>query len=279
MIGLLLLASAHVSDIQPKQPPVEYTRKDSVEVVQLVNDASKQTTLDFARYFLGRPYVAHTLDGAYASGGDGRERLTVNLQGLDCLTLVETCSALTRAHDWPSYCDALQSMRYFDGHIDGYLSRMHYITMSIADHLRRGDMEEVILPERLTRQRTAKISYMGKHPQYYDALKSDAALTRQLVELEQHYSGEQFRFLPQENCGLSHKELSAIHDGDIIYIVTSKDGLDYSHQGFAFWDKDGRLHMLHASSDRKRVIADERPLATYLQRIPASIGIRVFRLK
>lgn len=37
--------------------------------------------------------------------------------------------------------------------------------------------------------------------------------------------------------------------------------------------------MLHASSDRKRVIEDERPLATYLSRIPARIGIRVFRVK
>ena len=285
MIGLLMLASSATAQVGPA---IEYQRTDSVEVVQLLADDTRRTTLDYARYFLGRPYVAHTLDGAYASGGDGCERLTVNLRGLDCLTLVETSSALALSRReleqgggdaWHIYCDHLQSLRYFDGHIDGYLSRMHYLTMSIADHLRRGDIEEVLLPETLTRKRTAKLHFMGRHPQAYDALKADAVLTKQLVALEQHYSGEEFRYLPQENCGLSRQQLSAIHDGDIIYIVTSKDGLDYSHQGFAFWGKDGKLHMLHASSDRKRVIEDERPLATYLSRIPASIGIRVFRVK
>lgn len=285
MIGLLMLASSAVAQAGPI---VDYQRKDSLEVVQLLGDKTLRTTLDFARYFLGRPYVAHTLDGAYAFGGDGCERLTVNLRGLDCLTLVETSSALALSRRemeqgggdaWHIYCDHLQSLRYFDGHIDGYLSRIHYLTMYIADHLRRGDFEEVMLPERLTRQRTAKIHYMSRHPQSYDALKRDTSLTQQITALESHYSGEQFRYLPQENCGLSRQQLSAIHDGDIIYIVTSKDGLDYSHQGFAFWGKDGKLHMLHASSDRKRVIRDERPLATYLSRIPASIGIRVFRLK
>lgn len=285
MIGLLMLASSAVAQAGPT---VDYQRKDSVEVVQLLTDDTRRTTLDFARYFLGRPYVAHTLDGAYAPGGNGIERLTVNLRGLDCLTLVETSSALAlsrreleRGGDdaWHIYCDHLRSLRYFDGHIDGYLSRIHYLTMYIADHVRRGDFEEVVLPERLTRQRTAKIHYMSRHPQAYDALKRVPSLTQQIAALESHYSGEQFRYLPQENCGLSRQQLSAIHDGDIIYIVTSKDGLDYSHQGFAFWGKDGKLHMLHASSDRKRVIEDERPLATYLSRIPASIGIRVFRVK
>lgn len=285
MIGLLMLASAMFHDVQPV---VEYAPQDSVEVVRQVGDTTLHTTLDYARQFLGRPYVAHTLDGAYAAGGDGTERLTVNLRGLDCLTLVETCNALTLTRRqleqgggdaWHIYCQQLQSLRYFDGHIDGYLSRMHYLTMSIADHLRRGDMEEVVLPERLTRRRTADLHFMGCHPQYYDALKDDTAMTASLRQLEEQYSGGEFRYLPQENCGLSRQQLSAIHDGDIIYIVTSKDGLDYAHQGFAFWGKDGRLHMLHASSDRKRVIADERPLAAYLQRIPTSIGIRVFRLR
>ena len=72
---------------------------------------------------------------------------------------------------------------------------------------------------------------------------------------------------------------AVIHDGDIIYIVTSKDGLDYSHQGFAFWGKDGKLHMLHASSTKKKVIEDPLTLEAYLKGVPTSIGVRVFRLK
>ena len=58
----------------------------------------------------------------------------------------------------------------------------------------------------------------------------------------------------------------------------AKAGLDYSHQGIAFWGNDGKLHMLHASSERKRVIADERTLEDYLKRISHARGIRVFRI-
>lgn len=277
---------------------VEYEQADSLEVMRLLADETRTTTLDYARYFIGRPYVAHTLDGAYAEGGDGKEKLVVNLRGLDCLTLLETCNALVLTRQqlqqcgveddaWQTYCRNLQSLRYFDGKIDGYASRLHYLTFSIADHLRRGTMEEVELPSSLTRQRIEKLHFMSRHPQYYDALKNDAAAVHVIDSLEQQYSGTSYRYLPQENCGLSRSQLDAIHDGDIIYIVTSKDGLDYAHQGYAFWEKGSptgsgqspRLHMLHASSDRKKVIADERPLSLYLQRIPSSIGIRVFRLK
>lgn len=259
---------------------VEYETGDSIEVVKLLNDTALTSTLDYARYFLNRPYVAHTLDGAYTTEGGGKEHLVVNLRELDCLTLLETCNALalSAGGNWTDYCKSLQKLRYFNGEIEGYASRLHYLTFSIADHLRRGTMEEVVLPPDLTRTRKVRLNFMSRHPQYYDALKNDTALTQKMAGLEQHYSGEEFRYLPQENCGLSRKRLDAVRDGDIVYIVTSKDGLDYAHQGYAFWGKDGKLHMLHASSDRKRVIADERPLDVYLQRISSSIGIRVFRL-
>lgn len=269
----------------------EYQRADSLEVVQLLADASKQTTLDYARHFLDRPYVAYTLDHYYADGhhtGDA-EHLVVNLREFDCLTLLETCNALAMTRrqllagaadaPWSLYLSNLESLRYFDGREDGYLSRIHYLSMSIADHTRRGTMREVELPRQYTRQRTTSVGFMTQHPQSYYALKANPGLVPALAELEKRYSGQTMRYLPQENCGLTRKQLPMIHDGDIIYIVTSRDGLDYSHQGFAFWGKDGRLHMLHASSAKKRVIADPLTLRDYLTGIKSSIGIRVFRLE
>ena len=52
----------------------------------------------------------------------------------------------------------------------------------------------------------------------------------------------------EQYTSLSQKDLSAIHDGDLIAIVTTKKGIDYSHLGFAVWGKDGKLHLLNASS-------------------------------
>lgn len=290
---------------------VEYQKADSLEVVKLLADGSKKTTLDYARYFLGRPYVAYTIDDYYKDGnanGDA-EHLVVNLRQFDCLTFLETCNALamTRAqldaatadedadtdgnadtvlNPWDAYCHNLETLRYFGGHEDGYLSRIHYLSMSVADHLKRGTMEEVVLPERITRPRTTVVNFMTQHPQYYYALKGNPDLVAPLAEIERQYSNATMRYLPQENCGLPRKtakagaaDLSAIHDGDLLYIVTNKGGLDYSHQGFAFWGKDGHLHMLHASSAKKQVIADPLTLEAYLTGIKSNLGVRVFRLK
>lgn len=282
---------------------VVFDAADSLEVEKLLTRSDCRSTLDYARYFLGRPYVAYTLEGAYQEGGDGIEKLVVNLREFDCLTLLETCNALTLARAeldltradenltraevasggdqgsaWAIYCRNLASLRYFGGQIDGYTSRLHYLSMSIDDHLKRGDMLEVQLPDELTLSRTTDIHYMSKHPQYYSALKGNTALQKQIAHLEAQHSGGTFRYLPQDKCGLSRQRLSNIHDGDIIYIVTDKDGLDYAHQGFAFWGQDGKLHMLHASSAKRKVIADPLTLEAYLRGIPSSIGIRVFRL-
>ena len=104
-------------------------------------------------------------------------------------------------------------------------------------------------------------------------------ILNEIAQLERKYSGKVGRFLPKSNAGLSRQQLGAIQDGDIITVVTQKAGLDYSHQGIAFWGNDGKLHMLHASSERKRVIADERTLEDYLKRISHAKGIRVFRIR
>lgn len=280
---------ASVAMVQPEpvtDTPQEicYVQSDSVEVVRLLADTDVQSPLDYARQFLGRPYVAHTLelpaDSPAEQNALPQEQLVVNLRQFDCLTLLETCNALwlSRGGDWTDYTDNLRQLRYFDGSMGDYTSRLHYLTFSIANHLQRGTMEEVVLPEQLTRSRKVDLHYMSRHPQYYQALAGNPTLTAKMDSLERAYSGGTFRFLPQEKCGLSERELSMIHDGDILYIVTDKAGLDYAHQGYAYW-KDGRLHMLHASSDRGRVIADERPLSLYLSRIRSSIGIRVFRLR
>ena len=306
---ILLLFIAHLATLsaQNSRPLVEYNAKDSLEVVQLLADQSLQSPLDFARRLCGRPYVAHTLER-------GDEHLVVNLRGLDCATLVETASALAMARrqlgqmqrtlpnngwqamdkdsliqrgqdahypardPWKSFCSALESIRYRNGHCDGYLSRLHYLSFWIEDHKRRGNIVEVQLPAKLTKMRRTDIHYMSRHPTKYPGLKN-ADDVRRIAELEAQHTGHTFEYLPQEACGRTKEELQGIHDGDIICIVTTMDGLDYSHQGLAFWGDDGKLHMLHASSAKGKVIADTRPLDAYLQGIKTSIGIRVLRIQ
>ena len=64
--------------------------------------------------------------------------------------------------------------------------------------------------------------------------------------------------------------------GDIISIITNKDGLDTSHVGIVFWDQ-GKLHLMHASSLQKKVVMDEKTFYDYSQAQKSHLGIRVYR--
>jgi len=272
-------ASSSLAPAQSDKVPqgVVCAATDAAEVQRLLADKSLKTPLDFARKFLGRPYVAATLEVA------DPEQVVVNLQGLDCATLVETSQALAMTRregktDVASYTRNLEKSRYFNGKNRGYASRLHYLSFWMADLTKRKVAKEVVLPQALTQPLEIRLNYMSTHADAYPFLKNHPERVREIAQLERKFSGKVGRFLPKSNAGLSRQQLGAIHDGDIITVVTQKAGLDYSHQGIAFWGNDGKLHMLHASSERKRVIADERTLEDYLKRISHAKGIRVFRI-
>lgn len=272
-------ASSSLAPEQSNKVPqgVVCATADAAEVQRLLADKSLKTPLDFARKFLGRPYVAATLEVS------DPEQVVVNLQGLDCATLVETSQALAMTRregktDVASYSRNLEKIRYFNGKNRGYTSRLHYLSFWMADLTKRKVAKEVLLPQALTQPLEIRLNYMSTHANAYPFLKNHPERVREIAQLERKYSGKVGRFLPKSNAGLSRQQLGAIHDGDIITVVTQKAGLDYSHQGIAFWGNDGKLHMLHASSERKRVIADERTLEDYLKRISHAKGIRVFRI-
>ena len=97
--------------------------------------------LHFARLFIGRPYVAHTLEVA------DPERLVVNTRQLDCTTLVENVTALTlcvyrKRFTYSDFKKHLREIRYRGGKLNGYTSRLHYFTDWIDDNSRRQVVSE-----------------------------------------------------------------------------------------------------------------------------------------
>ncbi len=69
---------------------------------------------------------------------------------------------------------------------------------------------------------------------------------------------------------------SGLHDGDIVGITTSIEGLDISHVGILV-KKSGRIHLLHASSRFGKVILSEETLEDYLANNKSATGIMVAR--
>lgn len=269
---------------------VVYDRADSIRVETLLRQgrelpADSSLMLFYARQFLGVPYVAHTLESP-----DGQERLVVNLRQMDCTTLVETVTALTLAtrHGsgrWDDYCHWLMAIRYLDGKMDGYASRCHYFSQWIASARARGLVTEVDSAEAggthfpFAGQQHIRLHHMSRHRDRYPAIAQDEAEARRVACHEREYSGARVRYIPARLTGKSREELSCIQDGDILALVTRRDGLDVSHLGLAVWGTDGLLHLLNASSLYHRVVLDSVPLHDYLLKHPTSVGVRVVRVK
>ena len=239
--------------------------------------ATTNLELHFARQFLGRPYVAHTLEV------NREEQLVVNTRQLDCTTLVENVAALTlcaRRHLYTArdFMNALVQLRYRDGRLDGYASRLHYFTDWIRDNERRQLVTEQQAPvPPFTALQTIDVSYMSRHPEAYRALREQPALVPLVKATEDSLRGLQYRYIPKQQVRNTPEMRQAVHDGDIIAITCNKAGLDIAHLGFAVWRADG-LHLLNASQLHKRVVEEPMTLGEYLSKHPSHTGIRIVRI-
>ena len=86
-------------------------------------------------------------------------------------------------------------------------------------------------------------------------LKNNPEMVKPIAEMERRLSGNTYMYIPKGDIKNTKLLRSAIHDGDIIAIITKKNGLDTSHIGIAVWHKDG-LHMLNASQIHKKVVEE-----------------------
>jgi len=254
--------------------------KDSLIFQDFLNYADREKIVEMktgeritsiARYFLEVPYVVATLEMP------GEEQLRVNLRELDCMTYVETVLALHNVlkesnPNYEAYKQILTSIRYRNGVLAGYPSRLHYTMEWLADnrqkefvrYVRMGSDTEPFNPE---------VNFMTTHPDLYPALKNNPEFVHQMAKHEEYIHGLPMKYLPKAK--LTRKD-SFIHTGDIIAITTAYKGLDFSHLGFAV-RISGELYLLHASTTGKKVMFSSQNLKDYLSDIKKHTGIVVVR--
>ena len=226
--------------------------------------------------YLDVPYVAHTLEA------DGPEELIINCDEMDCTTFVEYVLAETLTPKLADgdisesdFADNLQKIRYRNGNIDGYTSRLHYIADWINNGVRNGILEDVtgnMSPD----TEKLSISYMSSHPQQYKQLANSPENVAKMKEIEKSLSGQNVHYLPKAKLPVAG--LPWIKDGDIIAITTNTPGLDVAHMGIAFY-ADDKLTLVHASSTDKKVVVSKVALSQMLKDNNKWTGIRVLRLK
>ncbi len=254
-----------------------YTPHDSTYIEKVLRECTQSaSTLEVASHFLARPYVASTLDSCT------RERLVVNTRSFDCTTFVETITAITLTarsggdNNFDCFCSTLCNLRYRSGLCDGYASRLHYISQWITDSAKKGKIDEIITDAHTATQ-WLNLNFMSSHPGSYPQLKADETLLSRIREYEKPFRGTAIKYIPKSALNGGRDRL-CIEDGDILAIVTSIEGLDVSHIGFAKWI-DGHLHLVHASSAVGATIVDEQTLYNYMRTKKKNLGVRVFRLQ
>lgn len=277
--------------IMPPDPlrNVEYTEADKKKVETLLKAAKtdrkdEHRIIYFAKQFLGIPYVGHTLES-----GD-REHLIVNLREMDCTTFVEYVLALSLCDQndrrtFNDFCKYLTKIRYRNGDIWDYTSRLHYFTWWAEDNEEFGFVKD-IAPKldakevgSFTGIQTININYMTEHPNLYKHLKNNPNFVKRIKAYELDSNGKKYRYIPKKNLKASQSSsLGAVKSGDIIALLTDSDGLDTRHIGIAYWQK-GKLYFIHASSLYKKVLINKETLYDYEAKQPKHTGIRVFRMQ
>lgn len=245
--------------------------------------------------FIGTPYVGATLES------EGEEQVVVNLEEMDCTTFVEYVLALAAAGVQPDelprwracfedkattvsreaepeaesrliFLEELEGYRYRGGTCEGYLSRLHYFSEWLLDNEQRGRLQILRdLPGAEALQ--LDLHFMSTHPHLYPQLDRDSTLVNRLRTLELAQRGQQLSYLPNAHIAAAEQHLQ---EGDIIAFVSRVKGLDVSHTGLATF-REGRLHLLHASTRNNQVEISPVPLSEYVKGMSGVRGILVAR--
>ena len=232
---------------------------------------SDQLILEIGKFFLGTPYVAGSLETKAA------EHLIVNLREFDCVTFAENVVALvrlvrSRQKSFEAFQKFLQKIRYRQGRLRGYSSRLHYFSDWIYDNQKKGIIRD-ITAEIGGRPLRKAITFMTTHPGLYSPLK-DAVNLRRMKSVERSISKRSRFFIPKK--ALRRLE-DKICDGDLIAVTTNTEGLDIQHVGLAARVKN-RIHLLHSSSIEGEVVLSPKTLYGYLMRSRSRSGIMVARV-
>jgi hypothetical protein len=220
----------------PKPFAYKLPERERQAIQRLLDAARSQTALGarmklVSQELLGRPYLVRPLKGSLTEP----EQLVTRVDGFDCVTYVETVLALGSAKTVDDFPEQLRRLRYADGEV-AYGARLHYTTEWNKANLRRGFLQD-LTQGALTVERFKVLNY--------------------LPGVEPH--NECFRFFPKARLSAVSKGLQ---DGDLIYFVSGRKGLDTNHLGLVFRDGE-RLVLRHATRSRRKVV--EQDLAAFCQ--------------
>lgn len=237
---------------------------------QPISGTVGEKLLTIAQHFKGVPYVAHTLES------ETGEQLVCRFDAFDCTTLVENLVALTRSKQQNATFEAFQEeltrVRYRNGQINHYGSRLHYFVDWAHENEQRGIVKNI--SQQLGGVLHAKpIHFMSTKKELYKGISSESILD-EIKQAETNINSRERYYIPvQKIASIEH----LLQDGDIVGITSTIDGLDCNHQGVI--KKIGKkAHLYHASSKEMKVVLSSNTIAEYVASSKKNDGIIVMRM-
>ena len=285
--GLALLAILRPAVAEPAGTlPLSTTFKGRATFDTLVKRAQKekwaalpmgQRVGRFGRAMAGTPYVGFSLEIH-----DHIEAPSVNFNGVDCWTFFEIALGMARMIEVPRktyepqhLLAEIETTRYRAGKCGGdYLDRIHYLVDWYHDNEARGTLENLTRSLGKARMlKGRKCSEMTELWMHYRYLKHSPKARSGMKKHEARVSKLPVYYIPTASVPSME---SKIEEGDILGIVTRKDGVFCSHVGLAIEGSGGRMHIIHASSNFKKVV-DEATISGYLNKYSNHMGLVVGR--
>jgi hypothetical protein len=256
----------------------DYEIKKCKEKLASLDLAYKEKPIDsvidyVGESFIGTPYEAGTLDD-----NSSTEELVIKVTGLDCVTFVENTLVMSRLikrgdASFDAYKKELEFIRYRNGKLNGYASRLHYFTDWIYDNHSKGIVNN-ITEEIGGVPYNKEINFMTIHSTSYKQLMKDEGETFSLIKnIEKEISERNLFYIPKKNV---NKYYELLKTGDIIATTTDISGLDVTHTGYIYKEND-IAYFMHASVSKKEVTITDISLKEYLMGNKKQTGIIVSR--
>jgi hypothetical protein len=209
--------------------------------------------------FIGKPYRANTLSSS------NPEELVADLTSFDCVTLIENSLALVHAAgDESLYRKSLVHFRYAGDSVQ-YEKRYHYFSDA---------MRQLGYPLLGTRDMLQKLPKSFSFLSNYLAAKQPGQINLALLRSrESELAKKDFYFTPN---ALVDRLVPLLESGDLVGLVSKNPAIDFLHTGMVY-RKDGKVYLLHASQEFKRVMISKQTLGEYLKTHRQFIGVSAFR--
>jgi hypothetical protein len=209
--------------------------------------------------FIGKPYRANALSSS------NPEDLVADLTSFDCVTLIENSLALTHSKgDESGYRTALVHFRYAGDSVQ-YEKRYHYFSDA---------MRQLGYPLLGTQDMLQKLPKSFSFLSNFLASKQHGQINLALLRSrESELAKRDFYFTPN---ALVDRLLPLLESGDLVGLVSKNPAIDFLHTGMVY-RKDGKVYLLHASQEFKRVMVSKQTLRDYLKTHRQFIGVSAFR--